>query len=44
MQAKPMIDSSKALPPQAIMRGPYINAGSRDVGPDPSHQRPTKAA
>ncbi|KAL3683179.1 hypothetical protein R1sor_001201 [Riccia sorocarpa] len=30
----PIIDASKALPPQAIMRGPYVNTGSRDVGPD----------
>ncbi|GLT81737.1 hypothetical protein SLE2022_001720 [Rubroshorea leprosula] len=28
------IDASKALPPQATFRGPYINTGSRDVGPD----------
>ncbi|PSR86545.1 N-acetylglutamate synthase conserved domain form like [Actinidia chinensis var. chinensis] len=31
---KPVIDSSKALPPQATFRGPYINTGSRDIGPD----------
>ncbi|CAL5436175.1 unnamed protein product [Camellia sinensis] len=31
---KPVIDSSKPLPPQATFRGPYINTGSRDVGPD----------
>lgn len=30
----PVINSSKALPPQATFRGPYINTGSRDVGPD----------
>ncbi|KAF5783612.1 hypothetical protein HanRHA438_Chr11g0522221 [Helianthus annuus] len=30
----PIIDSSKPLPPQATFRGPYINSGSRDVGPD----------
>ncbi|KAL8496495.1 hypothetical protein ACS0TY_020267 [Phlomoides rotata] len=30
----PVIDSSKALPPQATFRGPYINTGSRDIGPD----------
>ena len=42
MQAKPIIDSSKPLPPGAIMRGPYINVGSRDVGPDPA-QQPRKA-
>lgn len=29
-----VIDSSKPLPPQATFRGPYINIGSRDVGPD----------
>ncbi|KAE8680417.1 pheophorbide a oxygenase [Hibiscus syriacus] len=28
------VDSSKPLPPQATFRGPYINTGSRDVGPD----------
>lgn len=33
-KSKPVIDSSKALPPQATFRGPYINTGSRDVGPD----------
>ncbi|CDP07021.1 unnamed protein product [Coffea canephora] len=31
---KPVIDSSKPLPPQATFRGPYINTGSRDIGPD----------
>ncbi|XP_042067813.1 uncharacterized protein LOC121811087 [Salvia splendens] len=30
----PVIDSSKPLPPQATFRGPYINTGSRDIGPD----------
>ncbi|TYH01753.1 hypothetical protein ES288_A09G084800v1 [Gossypium darwinii] len=34
------VDSSKPLPPQATFRGPYINTGSRDVGPD--HQTYTK--
>ncbi|KAH7662927.1 hypothetical protein IHE45_14G019700 [Dioscorea alata] len=33
---KPVIDSSKPLPPQATFRGPYINTGSRDIGPDPT--------
>ncbi|CAI9104956.1 OLC1v1003756C1 [Oldenlandia corymbosa var. corymbosa] len=33
-KTKPVIDSSKALPPQATFRGPYINTGSRDIGPD----------
>ncbi|XP_038706165.1 uncharacterized protein LOC120001776 [Tripterygium wilfordii] len=33
-RSKPVIDSSKPLPPQAIIRGPYINTGSRDIGPD----------
>ncbi|ESR37674.1 hypothetical protein CICLE_v10029644mg [Citrus x clementina] len=32
--SKPVIDSSKPLPPQATFRGPYINTGSRDIGPD----------
>ncbi|KAJ1397762.1 hypothetical protein SESBI_31554 [Sesbania bispinosa] len=31
---KPVIDPTKPLPPQATFRGPYINTGSRDVGPD----------
>ncbi|XP_040994982.1 uncharacterized protein LOC121241322 [Juglans microcarpa x Juglans regia] len=31
---KPVIDPSRPLPPQATFRGPYINTGSRDVGPD----------
>lgn len=31
---KPVIDPSKPLSPQATFRGPYINTGSRDVGPD----------
>ncbi|KAK6163432.1 hypothetical protein DH2020_000296 [Rehmannia glutinosa] len=30
----PVIDSSKPLPPQATFRGPYVNTGSRDIGPD----------
>ncbi|KAJ4977680.1 hypothetical protein NE237_008460 [Protea cynaroides] len=33
-KSKPIIDSSKPLPPQATFRGPYINTGSRDIGPD----------
>ncbi|KAF7823326.1 transmembrane protein [Senna tora] len=37
---QPVIDPSKPLPPQATFRGPYINTGSRDVGPD--HQTYTK--
>ncbi|GMH12640.1 hypothetical protein Nepgr_014481 [Nepenthes gracilis] len=41
-KAKPVIDSSKPLPPQATFRGPYINTGSRDVGPD--HQTYPKKA
>ncbi|CAN4119426.1 unnamed protein product [Withania somnifera] len=39
-RAIPVIDSSKPLPPQATFRGPYINTGSRDIGPD--HQTYTK--
>ncbi|CAG7892130.1 unnamed protein product [Brassica rapa] len=31
---KPVIDPTKPLPPQATFREPYINTGSRDVGPD----------
>ncbi|KAK4286402.1 hypothetical protein QN277_002962 [Acacia crassicarpa] len=37
---QPVIDPSKPLPPQATFRGPYINTGSRDVGPD--HQTYSK--
>ncbi|PKI64569.1 uncharacterized protein LOC116201281 [Punica granatum] len=33
-RARPVIDASKPLPPQATFRGPYINTGSRDIGPD----------
>ncbi|RAL46047.1 unnamed protein product [Cuscuta campestris] len=33
-RSTPVIDASKALPPQATFRGPYINTGSRDIGPD----------
>ncbi|XXG85361.1 hypothetical protein AAC387_Pa11g0450 [Persea americana] len=33
-RTKPVIDSSKPLPPQATFRGPYVNTGSRDIGPD----------
>nr|GMD67251.1 N-acetylglutamate synthase conserved domain form like [Ipomoea batatas]GMD73604.1 N-acetylglutamate synthase conserved domain form like [Ipomoea batatas] len=40
-RATPVIDSSKALPPQATFRGPYINTGSRDIGPD-QHTYPKK--
>ncbi|RDY12929.1 hypothetical protein CR513_02210 [Mucuna pruriens] len=36
---KPVIDPSKPLPPQATFRGPYINTGSRDVGPDVGPQK-----
>ncbi|KAM7496829.1 hypothetical protein LguiA_021243 [Lonicera macranthoides] len=38
---KPVIDSSRPLPPQATFRGPYINTGSHDVGPD-HHTYPKK--
>ncbi|EMS57284.1 hypothetical protein CFC21_107718 [Triticum aestivum] len=31
---RPIIDSTKPLPPQATFRGPYVNTGSRDIGPD----------
>ncbi|XP_078446188.1 uncharacterized protein LOC144715165 [Wolffia australiana] len=37
---KPVIDSSKPLPPQATFRGPYINTGSRDIGPDATTSYP----
>ncbi|WCJ41625.1 hypothetical protein M5689_022481 [Euphorbia peplus] len=33
-RSKPVINSTKPLPPQATFRGPYINTGSRDIGPD----------
>jgi len=38
-QKKPVIDATKPLPPQATFRGPYINTGSRDVGPDVGPQK-----
>ncbi|KAJ7981073.1 Cyclin-dependent kinases regulatory subunit [Quillaja saponaria] len=31
---QPVIDPSRPLPPQATFRGPYINTGSQDIGPD----------
>ncbi|WJX50144.1 hypothetical protein P8452_36490 [Trifolium repens] len=31
---KLVIDPTKPLSPQATFRGPYINTGSRDIGPD----------
>ncbi|KDP43953.1 hypothetical protein JCGZ_05420 [Jatropha curcas] len=40
-RSRPVIDSSKPLPPQATFRGPYINTGSRDIGPD-HHTYPKK--
>ena len=36
---KPVIDPTKPLPPQATFLGPYINTGSRDVGPDVGPQK-----
>ncbi|ESW04338.1 hypothetical protein PHAVU_005G069100 [Phaseolus vulgaris] len=36
---KPVIDPTKPLSPQATFRGPYINTGSRDVGPDVGSQK-----
>ncbi|CAL9042211.1 uncharacterized protein LOC135623334 [Musa acuminata AAA Group] len=33
-RSKPIIDASKPLPPQATFRGPYVNTGSHDIGPD----------
>eukprot|EP01018_Ginkgo_biloba_P020359 Gb_41507 [translate_table: standard] len=36
----PVIDPSKPLPPQATFRGPYINTGSRDIGPDHGRDPP----
>ncbi|BBN17447.1 hypothetical protein MPTK1_7g14590 [Marchantia polymorpha subsp. ruderalis] len=41
VNTSPMIDSSKPLPPQAVMRGPYVNSGSRDAGPDGSRPSPS---
>ena len=31
------IDTQEALNPTATMRGPYVNTGSRDIGPDPDY-------
>eukprot|EP00897_Mesotaenium_endlicherianum_P006028 jgi/Mesen1/5453/ME000273S04689 len=33
---KPLVDWEKPLSPQAVQRGPYLNTGSRDIGPDPT--------
>lgn len=33
-RAPGQVNGSKALPAQASVRGAYINAGSRDAGPD----------
>ncbi|URE31455.1 hypothetical protein MUK42_25809 [Musa troglodytarum] len=33
-RSKPVIDASRPLPPQATFRGPYVNTGSHDIGPD----------
>eukprot|EP00850_Spirogloea_muscicola_P000339 SM000001S04741 [mRNA] locus=s1:1955037:1956050:- [translate_table: standard] len=33
-QEKPIIDVEKPLNSQAVQRGPYMNSGSKDVGPD----------
>jgi hypothetical protein len=38
-QIGPIIDSQKPLNPQQIMRGPFSNAGSKDIGPDPDYQK-----
>ncbi|XP_068640849.1 uncharacterized protein [Aristolochia californica] len=38
-KTKPVIDPTKPLPPQATFRGPYINTGSRDIGPDHGKSR-----
>ncbi|KAL3137299.1 hypothetical protein ABBQ32_006839 [Trebouxia sp. C0010 RCD-2024] len=32
----PTVDSSKPLSGQAVVRGAYINSGSKDIGPDPT--------
>lgn len=33
--------SREALPGQAIVRGAYVNTGSRDIGPDPDYDPST---
>lgn len=32
------IDTNKPLTGEAVMRGAYFNAGSRDIGPDPNYK------
>jgi hypothetical protein len=32
------LDTLKALPAQDVRRGPYMNAGSKDIGPDTAGQ------
>ncbi|ERN04765.1 hypothetical protein AMTRI_Chr07g28850 [Amborella trichopoda] len=36
---RPVIDPTKPLPPQATFRGPYVNTGSQDIGPDPGRNQ-----
>lgn len=33
--------SDKALSPNQVMRGPYVNTGSKDAGPDPDWDHAT---
>ncbi|CAI5508648.1 unnamed protein product [Closterium sp. Naga37s-1] len=34
--SQPLVEREGALSPQAVQRGPYLNAGSKDIGRDPT--------
>ncbi|CAI7802510.1 unnamed protein product [Closterium sp. NIES-54] len=34
--SEPLVEREGALSPQAVQRGPYLNAGSKDIGRDPT--------
>ena len=34
------VDPNKPLVGQAVVRGPYTNTGSKDIGPDPKQYSP----
>ncbi|CAI5981447.1 unnamed protein product [Closterium sp. NIES-64] len=47
--SQPLVEREGALSPQAVQRGPYLNAGSKDIGRDPTpihvykHKRESQA-
>ncbi|GJP39567.1 hypothetical protein CLOM_g23923 [Closterium sp. NIES-68] len=36
LYSEPLVEREGALSPQAVQRGPYLNAGSKDIGRDPT--------